>query len=171
VIASTLGLPPSVRLADESVVDFALADGRMHHENLEFGIEGLRVRTHGSVGFDESLDLVAELPIPEKLLKRLRLDASLAGRRIQLPVRGTLRRPEIDPAALGASNLGLAIEGLRGLLRERSPQAEGLLDGLVDPALDRLLDGDRRTDRQDDRGPSLFDRLRRRPQRPDDAGP
>lgn len=133
LLAAALGLPPAVRLADESVVEFALVDDRMHHEHLEFGIGQWRVRTRGSVGFDESLDLVAELPLPETFLARLRIDASNASRAtLALPIRGTLSRPEIDAAALGRANVGLGIDALQGLLQRRAEGSGGLLERLLD---------------------------------------
>src|SRR5690606_22175743 len=53
-LAAALGLPPSVRLVDNSQVVFEMADGRVHHRGLRFGLPNLAVRTQGSVGLDQS---------------------------------------------------------------------------------------------------------------------
>jgi len=157
-IARVLGLPASVRLADESVVDFEMADGRVEHRGLEFGIGQLRVGTHGSVGLDETLDIVAEIPIPSGLSADRPVLDILAGKTIKIPIRGTLSEPKVDAAALARSNFegllgdadigkllddsnlgellgnpnaGAALDILGDLLKDRAPPGEGILDRLL----------------------------------------
>lgn len=132
-LAALLSLPPSVRLADHSTVRFTMADGRVHHRELEFGVRNLTVRTSGSVGLDQSLDLVAEVPLPAGRLGNTRLPDFLTGQAIKLPIRGTLSQPEIDPLALGTSNAPLLLETLEEWLRQRPPGEEGPLERLLDP--------------------------------------
>lgn len=132
-LAPLLKLPPSVRLADESVIRFEVADGRVHHRDLEFGVRGLTIRTQGSVGFDQSLDLAAEVPLPTELLEGVPLPESLRTQPIKLPICGTLNRPQIDPKALGTANVDLLMKTLGELLNERTPDGNGLLDRLLDP--------------------------------------
>jgi len=146
-LAPLLDVPPSLRLAEGSVVQFALAEGRIHHRDLQFGLGEMTVRTHGSVGLDQSLELVAEIPIPTGLLPRRPLAEALKGRTLKLPITGTLSRPEIDPAALGASNLQTLLGTLGELLKNRPRDGEALLDRLLDPDRPRrrpLLDRLRR---------------------------
>jgi hypothetical protein len=95
--------PPTVRIADQSHIRFRLADRRVWHEGLQFGLPlkkpGLRldVESSGSVGIDdESLDLKFVLPIPSDLPQDRPLIGALAGKRISLGVGGVLGNPQIE---------------------------------------------------------------------------
>lgn len=94
--------PPTIRIADEADVAFHLAERRMWHEGLEFGIplrqpgQRLDVRSQGSVGLDDrSLDLKLALPIPADLPQDRPLVAALAGKQISLGVGGVLGEPKV----------------------------------------------------------------------------
>jgi hypothetical protein len=88
------------RLKRESVVRFRMADGRVHHEGLELEFPELTVRTQGSVGLDQSLALVAEMPVPPKWTGNNPLGRALKDQTIRLPVAGTLDRPQLDRRAM-----------------------------------------------------------------------
>lgn len=94
--------PPTVRIADEADVTFHLAERRMWHDGLEFGVplrkpgQRLDVRSQGSVGLDDrSLDLKLSLPIPEDLPQDRPLVAALAGKQVSLGVGGVLGEPKV----------------------------------------------------------------------------
>jgi len=94
-----------VELARESNVEFRLADGRVSHQGLEFGIEQVRIRTSGSVGFDESIDMVAEVHfnLSESLTKKLPVLSKLNQHVVRIPIRGTLKVPNLDIKSLAAN--------------------------------------------------------------------
>jgi hypothetical protein len=79
---------------------FQFVDGRVHHDRCEFQIGDTLVRTRGSVGVDQTLALVAELPIPDAWLARDARLAVLRGTTLQIPVSGTFDRPQLDAQAL-----------------------------------------------------------------------
>lgn len=94
--------PPTIRIADEADVSFHLAERRMWHDGLEFGIplkkpgQRLDVRSQGSVGLDDrSLDLKLSLPIPEDLPQERPLVAALSGKQVSLGVGGVLGEPKV----------------------------------------------------------------------------
>jgi hypothetical protein len=94
--------PPTIRITDEADVAFHLAERRMWHEGLEFGIplkksgQRLDVRSQGSVGLDDrSLDLKLSLPIPADLPQDRPLVAALAGKQVSLGVGGVLGEPKV----------------------------------------------------------------------------
>lgn len=94
--------PPTVRIADESNIDFRLGDRRIWHTGLELGLplkqpgQRLDIHSSGSVGLDDdSLDLKLELPIPASLPQDRPVIASLAGRKISIGVAGTLAEPKV----------------------------------------------------------------------------
>lgn len=95
--------PPTIRVADESHVSFRLAERRVWHDGLEFGVplakpgQRLDVRSQGSVGLDDrSLDLKLTLPIPADLPQDKPLLAALAGKTVSLGVGGSLGQPRIN---------------------------------------------------------------------------
>ena len=103
--------------------------GRVHHEGLELVFPELTVRTHGWVGLDQTMSLVAEMPIPPKWLAGHRLlDSALRNQILKVPIRGTLNRPQIDHATLKRYN--------ESLIRKAT---QNVLEGELNRHLDRLL--------------------------------
>jgi hypothetical protein len=99
-LPARLPVPPDVRIADESHVAFRLAERRVVHEGLEFGLplgrSGQRFDVHsaGSVGLDDGdLDLRLRLPIPTDLPQDRPVLASLAGKSVSVNIRGELGAP------------------------------------------------------------------------------
>jgi hypothetical protein len=95
-----LRVPAGANLARESIVPFRMANGRISHSNLELVFPDLTVRTHGSVGVDGSLDLVAEMPVPPKWVGGSTAGKVLASQTVRIPIRGTLSSPKLDEHAL-----------------------------------------------------------------------
>lgn len=94
--------PPALRVADESHVRFRLADRKVWHEGLEFGVplpgpgRRLDIKSSGTVALgSQALDLKLVLPIPTDLSPDRPLLATLAGKTISLGVAGHLGDPEI----------------------------------------------------------------------------
>jgi hypothetical protein len=134
--------PPAIRIADESHVKFRLADRRVWHEGLEFGVplpgpgRRLDVNSSGSVALDDrSLDLKLVLPIPADLRQDRPLLAALAGKTISLGVAGQLGAPEIvfdgsirETAGQVAVEL---LDRLRGIQRRPEPRRQEPVPPLV----------------------------------------
>lgn len=117
-----------ISLARDSQVTFRLVDGRVYHEGLRLQFPQLAIETHGSVGLDESLAMVAEITLADTLLGKGPLGRALKSRPIQLPISGTLRKPKVDLAQL------------RGLGRQRVREtARELIGNELERGLDRLL--------------------------------
>jgi len=94
--------PPTVRIADQSHIHFRLADRRVFHTGLEFGLplkqpgQRLDIQSSGSVGIDDdSIDLKFVLPIPADLPQDRPLIAALAGKKISVGVVGSLGDPRV----------------------------------------------------------------------------
>jgi hypothetical protein len=84
--------PDSIQLAThESEIRFQVREGRLHHEGMRIGFPDIDpewvVRSRGSIGLDETLDLHLELP-------RLRKEKSDKGP-LQCHITGTIREPKI----------------------------------------------------------------------------
>lgn len=98
-----LDVPRSIRVADDSEVEFHLANRRVWHKGLEFGIplakpgQRLDIHSSGSVGLDDkSLDLKFALPLPADLPADRPLLAALAGKSISLGIGGVLGDPQVN---------------------------------------------------------------------------
>jgi len=93
--------PPEIRIAEDARVRFQLADRRMRHEGLAFGLplpggRRLDVESSGTVGLDDdSLDVKLVLPIPADLPQDRPLLAALSGKTLSLGVVGKLGEPEV----------------------------------------------------------------------------
>lgn len=122
--------PPAIVFADEANVRFRLADRRVWHEGLEFGLplakpgQRLDVRSSGSVGIDDkSLDLKLVLPIPVDLPADRPLLAALAGKTISVGIGGVLGKPEVKfDGSIKATAGDVVADLLQGLQGEQGGQ-------------------------------------------------
>lgn len=114
-------------LARDSKVEFRLVDGRVYHEGLRLQFPRFAIETHGSVGFDESLAMMAEIMFTGNTFSGP-LARAIKSRPIQLPIGGTLRKPKVDLAQIRA----MGGQRLRDTARE-------LIGNELERGLDRLL--------------------------------
>lgn len=84
-----------IELADQRV-PFQVAEGRVYHRGLAMQIGDVVIRTGGSVGFDQTLDLVAEVPIRREWANNDRLLAAIPDQMLRVPIGGTLQSPKLD---------------------------------------------------------------------------
>jgi hypothetical protein len=93
--------------------DFQVHDGRIHYENfaLIFPYE-FDLRFRGSVGLNDSVDLVVSIPIRPELLQRLGVKGPvaqyasvLAGSRIDIPMTGTRENPKLELSKVATDGL------------------------------------------------------------------
>ena len=96
VLAVVLNRATEASLTKEAEVPFRMVQGRVYHKDLELVFPELTVRTHGSVGFDRSLAILAEMPVPPKWIGTNTLGTALQNQTIRLPIGGTLDQPVID---------------------------------------------------------------------------
>jgi len=121
--------PPLTLLAiRDQAVNFRVLDGRVHHEQMEFSVDDVVLRSQGSVGFDETLSLVLQVPIQDRWVERERLLVSLKGQTLSIPIAGTLTRPQMDQRAIGSLS--------QQLLQGAAQQAIG---GELNKALEKLF--------------------------------
>ncbi|MBX3413151.1 MAG: hypothetical protein KF708_10725 [Pirellulales bacterium] len=144
-LASSLGVPPEMNLANESVVEFEMIDGRVYHQGLQFGFTRLNVRTHGSVGIvDQSLDVVAEVPLAGLAKEDAPLREALSQHTLVIPIKGTLEKPEVDASSLTQNSLDIGLATLQELLGNENISLDALLERLRNRgAVDGAADGTR----------------------------
>ncbi|MCH7727520.1 MAG: hypothetical protein IH991_13705, partial [Planctomycetes bacterium] len=109
-------------------VQIEIRDGRVYHQGLTFlAANDVVVHTSGSVGADETLDMIAEVPIQI---------AALGVTSVTIPIRGTLSRPRIDRQVLKT----LSRQMLRGSVEQTlENQLKRRLESLFRP-MNRLED-------------------------------
>ena len=121
-VAKLLGAgATTMTLANEETVPVQVANGRVHHQNFAVNIAGTTIHTSGSVGFDNTLDLVVDVPIPKDLpaLKNNPLLVkAVAGKVVKVPVKGTLSKPTVDPKAFEQAVAALARDGAKDVGKE-----------------------------------------------------
>jgi hypothetical protein len=105
-----------------------MVQGRIYHQNLELIFPDLTIRTHGSVGLDQTLAIMAEMPVPPRWIGNNPLGSALKDQIIRLPIGGTLKRPQLDRAAMEQA----AAQFLQGA-------AENAIRGEIGRGLDRLF--------------------------------
>ena len=112
----------------QQTIPFQMANGRVYHRDLIFDVGDVVMTSEGSVGIDETLDLLLTIPIQEEWVQRRPvLLAGLRGQAIRIPVRGTFSRPELDREAFRQIS--------RQLLQSA---AEGAINQGLDLLLERL---------------------------------
>jgi hypothetical protein len=127
--ASRANKPPVTLLAvRDQQVSFRVLDGRVHHENMEFQVGDVTMRSSGSVGFDETISLTLQVPVQDAWIANEPLLAGFRGQTLQVPISGTLTRPQMDERAI--ASLG------QQLLQGAAQQAIG---GELNKALDKLF--------------------------------
>lgn len=99
---------PRFTLAKEQSVPVWIENGRVHHRDFTLTAQSFSIRTSGSVGFDGSLQLNCEVPIPAKLLDQAfkntpRIREAMAKRMIAIAIGGTIDRPKLDARAFQAN--------------------------------------------------------------------
>jgi hypothetical protein len=141
-LSQSLHIPATVRVAEESVVQFSMAGRRVSHEGLTFGTPQVTLRTQGSVGLDQSLDLLAEIAV-HPVVDSTPLQSPLLKDPFQVPIHGTLTHPRVDIRQAGRELL----QNLVGdVLKMKLPDGQNLGAelGKQDPlapggAIDELL--------------------------------
>ena len=137
-IAQLIGEPaPRVVLANEMSVPIRVEAGRVHHENLTLTVNGYAIKTNGSAGFDGSLAVVADVPIPGSfpgLKNNPALKKALEGRIVRVPIGGTISRPAVDRAGFHNAVAAVARDALKDTAKDAGRE-------LLNRELERLFPG------------------------------
>ncbi|MGE0480823.1 MAG: hypothetical protein AB7Q17_10175, partial [Phycisphaerae bacterium] len=104
-------------------LDFVIRDGRIVYDNFVMTFpQDFDLKFYGSVGFDDTLDLVVSVPLREAMLAKLgvkgpalALTQNLTGLRIDIPLSGTRQQPKLDLAKVDTEKL------LKQLLLPKEP--------------------------------------------------
>ncbi len=110
---------------ENQTVDFRLVDGRVYHRNLQFTFGGITVTTRGSVGLDESLAVLAEIPMPPGLFGK---QSSSEQQTAKIPITGTLDNPRFDLKAIEQLSV-FVVKGAGTMINRLEGKLEKLVPG------------------------------------------
>ncbi|ADB16807.1 hypothetical protein Psta_2133 [Pirellula staleyi DSM 6068] len=102
----------------EQRVQVEVVDGRVYHRGLTMTVKEVALITQGSVGLDQSLEMLSEIPIPDKWVDGKPLLVGLKGQRISIPIRGQINKPQLDGTAIGNLAKQFANRAVQGLLEQ-----------------------------------------------------
>ncbi len=102
----------------EQQIPFRVMEGRVYHKDFRLEIGDVQIGTTGSVGLDESIDLVMTIPLNDKWLQRGPILQSLQGEVIAINIGGTLDQPRLDLRPLGEFGKRIGFKAAGGLLEK-----------------------------------------------------
>ena len=138
LLAELLALGGLDKQTDHAVsvggLDFMLKDGRLAYDDFTLTFtDEYDLKFYGSVGLDETLDLVVSVPVKAALLERLGVRGPVAeyarhltGSRVAIPIIGTRERPKLDLTRVDVKSL---VE--RAIKETAGKKAGDLLQGLL----------------------------------------
>ena len=118
---STSSVQEKALILPEQTVAVRVAQGFVVHEGLQMELSGYRLTSSGAVGFNQQLQLVLDVPLEK--------NASGPGSTIRVPLRGTVKQPQPDTAAMLQA---LGTQQLQNQLGDK-------LDKTINKQLDSLL--------------------------------
>lgn len=100
-------------------IGFAVEQGRVAHKNMQIQAGDVVIVTSGAVGIDGQLELIAAVPIQKDWLDKAPALQSLAGQQIQIPVRGTIQRPQLDMNSFASIGQQLATAAVQNVAQKQ----------------------------------------------------
>ena len=85
---------------DNQNIEFQMVEGRVYHRNMQIAVQDVIITTNGSVGFDQSIDMVAQIPLRDQWFSDTGVLRGLKGQVIQVPIKGTLEKPSLEKGAI-----------------------------------------------------------------------
>jgi hypothetical protein len=168
-------IPQELVFIDGSIIQVALAEGRVEHQGVQVGFpkidQRLQLSTSGSVGLvDRQLDVGLRIPVPLEMLARRESVQQIGVPQVTLPVRGTIESPYVDwkslrgdsadllslvSAALGDEAPGTAaiIDVASGVTSGKADEAIGAAVDLIKELRQRRLERKAKSSSQSDPGP------------------
>ncbi len=126
-------------LMPEQKVEVRALQGRVYHRGLSMHVNDVVIRTEGSVGYDQTLNLIAAIPIQDKWIEKEKLPAFLKGQTVYVPIRGQISQPQPDGRVLADLLKQMVASGARNLLEGQLKTGRGRVEQELQKGLDRLF--------------------------------
>lgn len=102
----------------EQSVPVNVKNGRVYHDGIKFSHDDILVQTKGSVGLDQTIDMVAEIPIPDDWLGGNEYLSGLQGQSLSIPITGTVSKPVLDRSAIANFSRQMAQQAASGAINK-----------------------------------------------------
>ena len=127
----------------EKDVTFECRDQRIHCSPLRFKVDTHDVSIEGSIGFDQTLDYYANIPVTEALAHSIGVGGRdytnyLAGVTIHVPIRGTPSHPDISSRVISDALSDLAAQAAK---KAATSAVKDLLNENIGEEAGKLLEG------------------------------
>jgi translocation and assembly module TamB len=122
----------------EQDIQFAMQDGKVAHRNLQIRAGDIVITTDGSVSVDGQLELTAKVPILKDWVDGTPSMASLAGQSIQIPIRGTIQKPQLDMNVFATIGRQVAESAVQGVVQKQLDKGLNKLLGPLESKLGPL---------------------------------
>jgi hypothetical protein len=123
----------------EQQLTLQLADHKVFHRDMQFTVNDVAIRTSGWVGMNQQIALVAVVPVQDQWVSKNNYLAALKGQTIQLPINGTLTRPQLDRTALNQLTKQTVIGAGTNLLEQQINRGTGILDRELNRGLNKIF--------------------------------
>ncbi len=122
----------------EQKIDFSVDQGRVAHRNLQVVAGDIVLATSGSVDIDGGLDMIASVPIRSEWVEGTPALASLAGQSLQVPIRGTIQKPQVDLRVVTQLATQVAEAAVQGAVQKQIDKGLNKIMAPVQKQLDQL---------------------------------
>ena len=114
----------------ENQVEFQMQQGRVYHRDLNVAIGKVNVSSEGWVAIDQTMSMIASIPVLDQWIDGEPLLAGLKGRKLSIPIQGSFANPQVDRQALTRLSKDLV-----------GNAAQHYLQGELQKGLQKLLKG------------------------------
>jgi translocation and assembly module TamB len=118
----------SIRFPKQQV-PFMMKNGRVVHRNLTMIVNDVRITTSGTVNADQSISLIAEIPVSQDWVDNNKYLKSMGGKTLKIPIGGTLALPQVDQRVFSM----ISQQAIQG-------SAKGLIDNQIQKQMNNLFD-------------------------------
>ena len=126
-------------LLPEQKVEMRALKGRVHHRGLTMHAGDVVIQTQGSVGFDQSLELVAAIPVQDKWIEKDKLPAFFKSQTIYVPIRGQISRPQPDTGVLAELAKQVLVNAGKKAFQQELEKGRGRIERELQKGLERLF--------------------------------
>lgn len=124
---------------DQQKIAVAVRNRRVYHQGLVLRHRDLEFQTRGSIGLDQTLDLTVRIRIPPSWVENEKWLQGLAGQYIEIPIRGALDRPRVDPETFRILSTQLAQRASGAAVKELIGKQLGVPASQASTELDRKI--------------------------------
>ncbi|MEZ6096192.1 MAG: hypothetical protein R3C03_18530 [Pirellulaceae bacterium] len=124
---------------EEQTVPIAVSNGRVHHDQMKIRVKDVTMTTKGSVGFDQTISMTAEIPILDDWISGEKYLEVLKGETIKIPITGTLSKPKLDVRAMQELSMQIVQKTAANQLNQQTEKLQNKLGNEVQKVPEKLV--------------------------------